>query len=338
MPYARRVTEMADGTAIDYVDASWPVVAGCSRVSPGCTNCFAVRHSWRLAHNSNPAVSRPYQGTVEQRGDRLDWTGTVRCLPERLDWPLRWRSPRRIFVCNMADLFHPAVPNEFIDDVWDVMHECQHHTFLILTKRPERMWAWYNWATGANPGDPNWMWRDNHLSNIWLGVTCENQEQADRRIPILLQVPAAVRWVSIEPMLGPVDLSRWLEPDCPACDATGIGIPQLGTGCPVCQGTGAIPTLSWVVVGGETGPGARPLHPYWVRSVRDQCVAAGVPFWFKQRGEWTWDMPTGRALTSCRETMLVRGGILWRVGSRAAGALLDGREWREVPGGRHGDD
>jgi protein gp37 len=205
---------------------------------------------------------------------------------------LRWSKPRRIFVNLMGDLFHPDVPDDFIDRVFAVMALSPQHTFQVLTKRPERMRAYMNHGEGFG----RWGFIDgrarqiyverNHspfpagkvligpLPNVWLGVSVEDQTAADERIPLLLKTPAAVRWISAEPLLGSVDLSRWIHDIPPAGDSR--------TG----HDGGKFSRLDWVVVGGESGPSARPMHPDWARSLRDQCAAAGVPFLFKQWGEW----------------------------------------------------
>lgn len=211
------------------------------------------------------------------------WTGTVRLLPERLGAPLRWRKPRRIFVCSMGDLFHAAVPPEFIAAVYGLMAAATNHTFVVLTKRPAAAQAWFSWLEQATErtektvgiaeqgwsrsltlaealfrfaGLPGNLWdlRGWPLPNAWLGVSVEDQASADHRLPVLLTIPAAVRLVSAEPLLGPVVLAS--------------------------QGGSERP--DWVIAGAETGPNARPCHPDWLRSLRDQCGAAGVPFYLKK--------------------------------------------------------
>jgi protein gp37 len=262
-------------TRIEWADSVWNPVTGCSPVSEGCENCYAKRMSKRLAGRYGYSKDEPFKVTLH---------------PDRLGQPLRWKKPRRIFVCSMGDLFHEDVPNEFIDYVFAVMGRSQQHTFILLTKRPERMREYlqagrYQQILNIayrlkfrpeglgkgidNPKDMRW-W-----PNVWLGVTAENQQRADERIPILLQIPAAVRFVSVEPMLGVVDLVAALD--------AAIGI----------EGKVEIPAvdgidnwLHWVICGGETGPGARPTHPDWVRNLRYQCQASGVPFFFKSWGEW----------------------------------------------------
>jgi protein gp37 len=181
--------------------------------------------------------------------------------PDKIDQPLRWRKPTTVFVCSMGDLFHDEVPDKMLFHVFEVMTQASQHTFQVLTKRPQRMLKFCQRIIDIDAAPlPR---------NIWLGVTAENQEQADKRIPVLLDTPAAVRFVSVEPMLGNVDLGEYLDLD---------HSPQTNFD------VNGDPLLDWVIVGGETGPGARPMHPDWARSVRNQCVEAGVPFFFKKFG------------------------------------------------------
>jgi len=294
----------------------------------------------------------PYEGLTRMTPHGPEWTGQVRLVPEVLDQPLRWKKPRRIFVNSMSDLFHENVTDEWLDRIFAVMALAKQHTFLVLTKRPERMRRWFTttasgakrevlvWETAGRPERwPGWP-----LPNVWIGVSVENQQAADERIPILLATPAALRFVSCEPCLGPIDLSRYL----------GAGEPgEIGNGrlhnspseCPTwydwCNCV-----IDWVIVGGESGPGARPMHPDWVRSLRDQCREAGVPFFFKQWGEWfprdQWEHNPDLILPD-DDVAYINGpythvfdgpdGLypVHRVGKKAAGRLLDGREWNEMP-------
>lgn len=254
---------MSDKTRIEWTDATWNPVTGCTKVSDGCKHCYAERQWARLA--ANPATR--YHGRkftdVQEHGDILDQ-------------PLRWKKPRRIFVDGMSDLFHPDVSDRFIADVFGVMAACPQHTFQVLTKRPERMRKLLRaGCMGRFESDAEEcaaLYTDAHLvwpiKNVWLGVSVEDQATADERIPLLLDTPAAVLWVSCEPLLGHVDLFDFIGP---------FGKPH-----ELQQPS----MLDWVVVGGESGPRARPMHPNWVRSLRDQCAAADVPFLFKQWGEW----------------------------------------------------
>ena len=325
-------------TKIEWAEETWNPITGCTPISPGCANCYAERMSKRLAGRCGYPADEPFRVTVH---------------PDRLNQPFKWRKPRRVFVCSMGDLFHPDVPFEFIDRVFSIMALCPQHTFLVLTKRPDRMREYLTIVKPENAGQD---WRrqlyfasgkDQRLAdgccfrwplpNVRLGVTAENQEQADKRIPILLQIPAAVRFVSVEPMLGPVDLQGvWNSPEwfCPACDrevgAASVRYDETHDICGSPVGS-APPQIDWVICGGETGPGARPMHPDWARSLRDQCKAAGVPFLFKSWGEWVSEYPQEADLSHVQETYK-HNTHYFRVGKKAAGRLLDGHKWNEMPG------
>lgn len=299
---------MADKSKIQWCDATINPCYGCSPVSPACDNCYAARMAHRLGKLT--------EGTVKDGR----WTGKVNLFPERVEQALRWRKPRRVFVGSMTDLFHENVPDEFLDRIFAYMAVTPQHAFILLTKRPARMrdyvlgtiergMTWREGVTGRLP------------SNVWLGVTAEDQQRADERIPILLDTPAAKRFVSIEPMLGPVDLWPML-------------IPHMNHG----EDRDA---LSWVICGGESGPQARPLHPDWARSLRDQCQSAGVPFHFKQWGEFG---PCGTKMSrpfdcpywddACAKREKAFDLSMCRVGKHVAGRLLDGVEWNEFPESR----
>ena len=234
-------------TSIEYADFVWNVTAGCEKVSPGCEHCYAERMAWRLCCSAGPLVYHHNPSPLrayKRVVTNARWNGNVATIPERLDDPLHWRKPRIVAVNLMADLFHPKVPARFILDVWRIMERCPQHVFLLLTKRAKRMDALLNsWPPAGHLFPP--------LSNVWPGVTICNQAEADRDLPYLLRCPAAHRWVSIEPSLG--------------------AIPRL-----------PLDGISWAVLGGETGPGARPCLAEWALSIRDQCHASGVPFWLKQ--------------------------------------------------------
>ena len=235
---------MAVKSAIEWTNATWNPVTGCTKVSPGCAHCYAEAITLRFGRG----------------GPFLPGKTTIQLHTDRLYLPLSWNSPRRIFVNSMSDLFHEEVPSSFIQQVFTVMGEANWHTFQILTKRHQRLTMLA----------PQLVWP----GNVWMGVSVENQYWADRRVPALLKVPAAVRFLSVEPLLKPVGLSDYLE------------------------------HLDWVIAGGESGPRARPIDPNWVRKLRDECIAAGVAFFFKQWG--------GRT-------------------SKAGGRVLDGRIWDEMP-------
>jgi protein gp37 len=319
---------MAD-TKIEWATKVWNPVTGCTKVSQGCKNCYAER----IFSRSLPAM----------HGQKFN---EIRCHEDRLDAPSHLRKPQRIFVNSMSDLFHEDVPFRFIGLVFAAMACARRHTFLILTKRPARMLEFFsscgNWQgfmthnaapPGAYGGDGIIVGRDTWpLPNVWVGVSVEDQKAADDRIPLLLRTPAAVRFVSVEPMLGSVDMHRYLPEieDTPAADAwEGIHF------CRNCCATFDADShtcprgLNWVICGGESGPGARPMHPDWARSLRDQCQEAGVPFFFKQHGEF-------REIEGIDEAF----GAPWvkvgnvgmvRTGKKRAGRLLDGREWNDYP-------
>jgi protein gp37 len=229
---------------IEWTNETWNPITGCTKVSQGCKNCYAERVAERFW------------------GDRK--FTDIQLHEDRLEQPLRWKKPRMVFVNSMSDLFHEDVPFEFIRQVFDVMGKAENHIFQILTKRPNRMKEFYDWDRdffNALPPDKFEKIKDESLPNVWLGVSVEDQKTADERIPILLDCPSAIRWVSVEPMLSSIDLSKWL---------------------------GEPTSLDWVIVGGESGPNARPMNSYWARLVRDQCQSVGVPFFFKQGSQNNW--------------------------------------------------
>lgn len=256
-------------TKIEWTNETWNPIVGCSRVSPGCENCYAERMANRLA-----GMGQEKYKTVVTDGK---WNGATAFDPSVIDKPRDWKKPRMIFVCSMGDLFHELVPFSQILEVLVIAQKCPQHTFQILTKRPDRMREFF---TDYVP------YFIDLLPNVWIGVTAENQMRANERLPILNDIPAAVKFVSVEPMLSNVDLNRALE-DTLKWHVGGL------KNC-----------ISWVICGGESGPGARPLKPEWVRSLRDQCVEVDVPFFFKQWG--------GK-------------------NKKAAGSLLDGKEYKQFP-------
>ena len=234
---------MSDRSGIEWTDATWNPVTGCVKVSPGCAHCYAEAITLRF----------------RKGGPFLPGKATIRLHYDRLDDPGKWRRPRRVFVNSMSDLFHEEVPAGFIAAIFDRMAYWDHHVYQMLTKRAERM---------AEYSDRSWP------THVWAGVSVENQWWADRRIPLLSEVPARVRFLSVEPLLKAVDLQPYLD------------------------------DVQWVIVGGESGPRSRPMAAEWVRQVRDDCLAAGVPFFFKQWG--------GRT-------------------PKAGGRELDGRTWDQMP-------
>jgi protein gp37 len=307
---------MSDKSGIEWTDATWNPVTGCTKVSPGCDNCYAET----FAERWRGTPGHPYEAGFDL---------TLR--PERMDQPLRWTKPRRVFVNSMSDLFHDDIPDDFIASVFAVMALTPRHTYQLLTKRHARMRSLLSnpdfkaaVALAALSFDDAILSGPWPLPNLWLGVSVEDQKWADIRIDALRETPAAVRMLSLEPLLGPLD----------SLDLTGIG---------------------WVIVGGESGPGARPMHPDWVRSLRDQCTSAGVPFFFKQWGEWqdgshdprSQHGPDHVILRDGRhvpfadyadsdlthgEARLRHGAcVIARVGKKSAGRELDGRTWDEYP-------
>lgn len=345
---------------IEWTDATWNPIVGCTRCSPACDHCYAVRMAHRLG--SNPQTPQ-YKGLTRMTTSGPDWTGEVRCLPGELSRPLKWRESRRIFVGSMTDLFHPAVPFEFLDRIFAVMALCPQHTFQVLTKRPERMREYMGLGdrgplealskeVGAKQGYLPWP-----LPNVWLGTTIWDQDSADRNVSVLLDTQAAVRFVSAEPMLGPVDMDKWIGSNggVGRCDVCGQPYSEAhptsqvharcaNQKCP--RGNDGEwyasvsyrPSISWVICGGETGPGARPMHPDWVRSLRDQCKGAGVAFFFKSWGEWApwdddnWSIPAGADDVLAHDRAIQINGVEFlRVGKKAAGRILDGRTWEQFP-------
>jgi protein gp37 len=248
---------MSGKSSIEWTDATWNPVTGCTKISPGCKHCYAET----LAERFRGVPGHPY----EQGFDLRLW-------PDRLELPIRWRKPRLIFVNSMSDLFHEDVPDEFIDRVFTTMIEAKWHVYQVLTKRPARMAAYVKRKTSED----GWRLADQH-PQIWLGTSVESQGYT-WRADLLRDIPVAVRFLSCEPLLGALDLSSLLD------------------------------ALDWVIVGGESGPGARPMESTWVREIRGECLAAGVPFFFKQWGG-------------------VRKG--------RTGRVLDGRTWDELPRVEH---
>lgn len=347
-------------TAIEWTDETWNPTVGCSRISPGCDNCYAIGVAHRAMQPAHVGLTvrkvdfLPSGEAIEH--GRPDWTGEVRELEERLDVPFRWKRPRRVFVDSMSDLF--LADDLFVASVFAVMSLTPQHTYQVLTKRHKALsilddgdWRYKVGLArmrlanrlGLEHVAPPWP-----LPNVWLGVSVETQRYADLRIPTLLEAPAVVRFLSVEPLLGPVDLGAWLH---------------TVDGRPTSSG------LGWVIAGGESGPGARPMHPSWVRSIRDQCSSAGVPFFFKQWGALVpyeadpqppfWNSQHGDTIdghhlpAELTDHERVDGWwwpadlaeelddtpTVWRwVGKKVAGRELDGRTWDGYPTERTGTD
>lgn len=272
---------MSAKTGIAWTQATWNPVTGCTKVSAGCKHCYAERDWQRLASASHTV----YAGRAFT---------DVQVHPERFDQPLRWRRPRRIFVNSMSDLFHAVIPDAAIDAILAVMLLAPHHTFQVLTKRPERMQTYFTApdlydrvlaaASAVRAVHPRLRLDEIPIDNpascfaqhIWWGVSAEDQEAADERIPILLQVPVAHHWLSVEPLLGPLNLEE-------------VPVGMLGPLRPYSRPNPRLPRLDWVVVGGESGPKARPFHAEWARALRLECARAGVPFFMKQFGANAFD-------------------------------------------------
>lgn len=284
---------------IEWTDKTWNPIIGCSKTSPACDHCYAERMAFR--HSHNPKAPIEYKNVVTDSGT---WNGQTAFVKSVLEKPLHWRKPCRVFVGSMTDLFHPSTPFEWIDKIINIMAQTPHLTYQILTKRPERM---YDYITHN-------MWLTNDpMEHVWFGVTVENQDQAEARIPFLLDTPAAVRFVSIEPMLGPVDLKHVTLDLGPRYELDWLDALR------GMRGTGSIlhtatEKLDWVICGGETGPGARPMWEPWARDLMEQCKTAGVPFFFKKWGSYKgpddWRIPGGETLGGeiVREFPTTHGG------------------------------
>jgi len=396
---------MAEHTLIEWTDATWNPVTGCSVVSPGCTNCYAMKLAGgRLRHQPTR------QGLTKPTKAGPVWNGEVRLNEAELLKPLGWRRGRKIFVCAHGDLFHESVPDDWIDQVFAIAALCPQHTFQVPTKRAERMRDYMGGVglvggrpmqisiemlgpiveTGDAAADERLWDRQQRLyaqlgpisarwplPNVWLGVSAEDQARADERIPHLEQTPAAVRFVSLEPLLSPIDLNRIPSPvvtpedegywhsalersDIHFCEGT----PDALTGRGIVDAVDGpmMECIDWVIVGGESGPGARPMHPDWARQIRDDCARAGVAFFFKQWGEFAefdtgstavedvdsdseeaesaWDLARKPALIALSGQQYKHPGripenlacrLLERVGKKAAGRLLDGVEHNAMP-------
>lgn len=295
---------MSQKTKIEWTESTWNPVSGCDKISDGCKNCYAEKMAKRLQAMGTKGYENGFKVTLH---------------PDRLSEPTKRKKPTMYFVCSMGDLFHDDVPFWYIDDIFATMIHNSQHTFQVLTKRPKRMQQYFMRSKELiEEYFPNGVTLP--AQNIWLGVTAENQEQADNRIPILLDIPATKRFVSIEPMLSKIDFERLYSRESYLFD------------------------LDWVICGGETGANARPLHPDWVRNLRDQCQESNVPFFFKQWGEYISTVPAsykeepsiwmnidGKTAT---EEEALKGGSwkgFFKVGKKQAGHLIDDVEHRNMP-------
>jgi protein gp37 len=331
---------MGDRTKIEWTEATWNPATGCTKVSPGCDNCYAESIAHRFA--GTKAYPDGFAPTLR---------------PERLGQPLRWTRPRRIFVCSMADLFHDAVPDDYIAQVFAVMAAAPQHTFQVLTKRHARMRALLNSATFQTLvlehtrayGDVHYPWP---MPNVWVGVSAENQQWADIRIRALIDTPAAVRWVSAEPLLGPIDLLGDAERPGPAIVREGVlNRTDYGTGVEYDYDDQV--GIDWVVTGGESGRLARPMNPSWASYLAKQCAQGGIAFLHKQNGQYVevlagqaaergdlWVHGDGLGTTDwtpdTRGAQAGRWGphrdaLVRRVSKADAGRLLDGRVYDGYP-------
>jgi protein gp37 len=295
---------MSDVSSIEWTDATWNVITGCSIKSAGCKNCYAMRLAGtRLQHHPSRA------GLTRDSAAGPVWTGEVRFNEQWLEQPLLWRRPRQVFVCAHGDLFHENVPDAWLNDIFGVMSRAHWHTFQVLTKRADRA---FRYLTPRKA-----------LPNVWLGVSVEDQLTANERIPVLLKTPAAVHWISAEPLLGAIDLRSL------AVTANG-------------RAGSFVSAIDWVVVGGESGARARPMRAVWAQSLRDQCISNGVPFLFKQWGTYRPPLtrqekqPAGKWRELVLETGEIRRvhfvgdraadetELFVKLGKGAAGRLLDG--------------
>lgn len=319
---------MSDKTSIAWTDATWNVVTGCTKVSAGCAHCYAERIWPRVAGN---------------KATKYHWWkfSDVRCHPKDLDIPLKWKKPRRIFVPSMGDLFHPSVPDEFIAAVFGVMAACPHHTFLVLTKRPTRMREWFVWvqsprgcavdtmvqscAWGMDVKLPLHKIKGTFLSypwplpNVWLGTSCEDQDAVDERVSTLQDTPAAHRFLSLEPLIAPIDLEypTGSNPEISCCSDLMCGCRGGPANAPLIHG------LDWVIVGGESGPKARRCDRGWIRDIVRQCRDAATPCFVKQLGAF--------------QLSSVPGSLLHVINQHKSRSGSDPSEWpedirvREIP-------
>lgn len=324
---------MGDNSGIEWTEATWTPIRArnkatgkvgwhCEHVTPGCEFCYAESMNMRLG-----------TGLPFKPGHRKQ---IEICLDENmLSQPIRWKRARMIFVCSMTDLFADFVTDAMIDKVFAVMALAPQHTFQVLTKRADRMRDYMSKrdsrdrhsamtyaALMASTGQWNTPALDLKswpLPNVWLGVSAEDQRRADERIPLLLGTPASVRFISAEPLLEQIDFSLSQRTNA---NGTKRGIVGAGVD---------LGTIDWVIAGGESGRNARPMHPDWARSLRDQCSAAGVPFFFKQWGEWVTETQSPEDAVLPSWSRRQNGVQVWRTGKKAAGSLLDGREHKAMP-------
>lgn len=382
---------MSENTKIEWCDHTFNAWEGCQKAGPGCDHCYAETRNARFAGGT--AINWG-PGAPRRRTSPSNWAKPKRWNEQAAEFELHYGRRQRVFTLSLGDWVDNQVPIEWLVDLLELIRTTPRLDWLMLTKRigiavsrlqQAHAYVLEHWpAVDAQPLSwwlQKWLEEGNPPHNVWIGATVVNQAEADRDIPKLLEVPARVRMLSMEPLLGPVDLGAWIEPwnECGNCGASfdfeagrPDECPECGkTGC-MCTGFGSVlrrefdeadgrievpelPGINWVIVGGESGPGARPMHPDWARSLRDQCEAAGVPFLFKQWGEWGEPDSierTGLAHNGWFEQDRLDGGVLrhewpgpikngvelaslrpevFRVGKKAAGRLLDGRTWDGFP-------
>jgi protein gp37 len=346
---------MSATSSIQWTDKTWNPVRGCSVVSPGCVNCYAMKQAHRFS-----GKGKPYHGLTKLTKAGPQWTGAVRTVESALLEPLSWRQPARVFVNSMSDLFHEGVPDAFIDQVFATMAAGHRHTYQVLTKRADRMRAYlsdpgleerihlasldrFGHTQDFDAQVDSWVYGRWPLPNVWLGVSVENQKYADERIPQLLQTPAAVRFISAEPLLGPIAIRNYLISGADPARCLNCG---RGHGFTRCPNYGSIaPTdsrqprcdsfsrqnfdIGWVIVGGESGPGARPFDVAWARSIVQQCQSAGVPVFVKQTGA----IPTQQCGQCGRTVGRVTGGWVDACGPTHAALIAESQRIKDTKGG-----
>lgn len=328
---------------IEWTEHTWNPMVGCSKCSRGCKNCYAIDEAWIRKHHPNPKIKQKFDGVVHKtEGGVLNWTGNIHFAPDALQIPLRRKKATLYFVNSMSDTFHPNMPVEYIDEIHAVMALCRQHTFQLLTKHPDEMAAYYrgNWQQRVIQklhevyrdeskklfdmcGDAEARLQVNdYLQNIWHGTTVEDQLCANERIPHLMQVPTACRWLSCEPLVSSIKIYDLVV--------------DMRTNTPM---------VDWIVVGGEQAVEAQPMHPAWVMEIRNLCERTGIPFFFKQWGDWVpiehWGDSAVRTKRyvwedgSVEEDMYVKNGrggqVMAKVGKKRAGAVLEFREHRDYP-------
>jgi len=297
-----------------YIPETWNPIVGCTKISEGCEHCYAEGMAFRIANmelHNHGKNGYNYGNVVGVETGK--WLGTTQFIDKALDKPLKWKQPRAIFVCSMGDLFHESASFEEINAVFSVMSDADQHIYMILTKRPARMAEFWNWKK-QNCMGVTWCPKP----NVWIGVTSENQQRAHERIPILLSIPASKHFVSIEPMLGDINLGVIHHADDHIDALNG----QYNTYPDGFWKQSEIPKLDWVICGGETGTGARPMHPNWVFSLQKQCTEAGTPFFFKSWGKY---YTKWADIISLAYPVAIMNPITGKCD------ILDGKEYHEFP-------